>query len=255
MMRSTHKVRCSTNRFGCSLGAGLGFAFLLAAAPAIQAGSGQSSWAAIEDDRGITLVPVLACRTRKALAGITSSAPENRAVLVRLFVKQGECTRLPQYTPIIAIARTSEDLQVRTTDLGRLWVSQTTRISGLAEMALAGRLAPESSKPVPTSGLTADEREAVDAQLDEKETVPGFVRRVRVGDGAGGSRSDSGDTRRRSCRCTNGKTITAFRPCDEACDVQASIGSNEVDKKGCHYKGELMDCRESGRRKAMDQMR
>ena len=158
-MCSTHKFRCSTAGFRCHLGAGLGLAFLLAAAPATQGASGQSSWAAIEDDRGITLVPALACRTRNALTRVTSSAPENWAVLVRLSVKQGECTRLPQYTAIIPIDRTSGALHVRTTDLGRLWVSPTTRVPGLAEMALAGRLAPEPSEPVPASGLTADEQE------------------------------------------------------------------------------------------------
>jgi len=180
-MHSTHKVRCSTGGFRCRLGAGLGFAFLLAATPAIQAESGQSSWAAIEDDRGITLVPVLACRTREALTRVTSSAPENRAVFVRLSVKQGECTRLPLHTPFIPIDRTSGVLHVRTMDLGRLWVSQATRVLGLAEMPLAGRLVPESSEPVSTSGLTADEQEAVDALLAEKETVPGFMRGVRIG--------------------------------------------------------------------------
>jgi len=254
-MRNTHKIRCSIGGFRCRLVAGLGFAFLLAAPPAIQAGSGQSSWAAIEDDRGITLVPVLACRTRNALARVSSSGPENWGVFVRLFVEQGECTRLPQYTSIILIDRTLEALHVRTAGLGRLWVSQTTRVPGLAEMALGGRLKEESSEPAPASGLTDDEQKAVDAQLAEKETVSEFAGRARIGRRTGGSRGDSSDTKRRSCRCTNGKTITAFRPCDEACDVQASIGSNEVDKKGCHFHGELMDCRESGRRKAEERLR
>ncbi len=172
-MLGAPKARYSTGIFCCHLVAGLGFMFLLAAPSAVWAEPGPSPWAAIEDGRGITLVPVLACRTPQVLNNITSSAPENREVFVRLFVSQGECTKLPQYTPFTPISRTSEAMHIRTATLGRVWVSQTARVPGFAEMVIRGRLRPDSREHAPSFGLTTDEREAVGVELAKKKTVRG----------------------------------------------------------------------------------
>jgi hypothetical protein len=228
--------------------------------------AGDAQWASIEGDRGVTLAPVLACRTSQALGNVISTATENRALLARVAVQSGQCTRLPRQTFFALSERVGGALRIRSAELGRLWASDAIRVPGLETLPLAGRLAPDTRDQPPAAGLSEEEQDAVKAELAAKKTVPGFVGRVRPGRGVGGSHvpgvrdgsasagrsSGSGGSYTRSCLCTNGRTITSSRPCDEACDVQSAVGSNEVDRKGCHYKGELMDCRESGRRKGED---
>jgi hypothetical protein len=232
------------------------------------AGAAQNSgWAALDAESGVTRVPVVACRSRAELAEIGANRPENRAVLTRLAVKRGRCTRLAAHTGFAIANRGGDALQIRTAEQGRLWVAPDLDVPDLARLPLAGRLEPDPSDGAVPAALTPEEQQAVDAELAQKKTVPGFVGRVQIGgpshvpgvrDG-GAARKAAGpggdDGHRRSCLCANGQTISADRSCDEACDVQASFGSNDVDRRGCHYRGELMPCQESGRRKAEDRMR
>lgn len=229
-------------------GVGLGLALLLAATPATQAGPGPSSWATLEDDRGISLIPVLACRSRSALARITSSAPENRTVFARLSFNQGECTRLSAFTAFVVVDDdTSSSLRIRTKDLGRLWVSQVTRVADIADVALAGQFAAEMGEPAPASGLTQDEQENVDAQLAERETSRRYDRSARVGPRVGGRRWKSGNSGMKSCRCLNGRSVKTQRSCDDACGVHTSIGKTGLSEDGtCHFRGQEMDCRLAG---------
>jgi hypothetical protein len=126
-------------------------------------------------------------------------------------------------------------------------------------MTLVGHLQPEAGDPAAHAppGLTAAEQEKVDADLARKGTVPGFVGRVkpRGSGGAGDSDTSDGGPLTKTCLCSNGKTVYAQQSCDDACGTHASAGSNAVDRRGCHYRGELMDCRESARRKAAEALR
>ncbi len=248
MSCNAYRGRCSAVFVRYCLGVGVGFALLLAAL-ATQAASGQSSWATIEDDRGISLIPVLACRTQSALRRITASNPENRRVFVGLSFKQGECTRLSAYTAFILSERKAKALRIRTTDRGRLWVSQITRVTGIAEIALAGQLAPELSEALPTSDLTQDEQENVDARLAESETSRRYDRSARVGPRVGGRRWKKGNSGMKSCRCLNGRYIKTQRSCNAACGVHESIGETGPSDDGkCYFRGEEMDCQRAGER-------
>ena len=193
-------MRAHSTSYPCSLRVrsrfrkGLALAFVLIALPALQATAEQ--WAALEADQGLTLVPVLACRTRDALGNVMSGGANNHMVFAKIFVEQGECTRVPKYTSFVPIERGPNTLRIRTTGLGRLWVSQTTRIAGIDDMALAGQLKPEASETKPDHGLTSAEQAAAADRLAERKTVSGYVDRVRIGDGSrrssGGGRSFGG---------------------------------------------------------------
>jgi hypothetical protein len=219
-------------------------------------GGESDSWASISGDDGVTLQPMLGCKTPGQLEFVVGSAPDNRALLARVAAEQGHCTRLPARTRFTLLEREADLLRISTLELGRLWVSETERVPGLAELALSGPFTPEIGRPEAPEGLTESEREQVSAELAGRETVPGFAGRVRIGDGAAPSSRDDG-FHMRTCRCVNGRRIRASRSCDEACGVHASLGNHGPNERdgGCDYRGEEMDCFEVGRRVSEDRAR
>ena len=226
----------------------------LSISPPVRADSPSSDpWATIDGDQGLTLVPVLACRRTEVLSRILATQSTPRAMLSKIAVQQGECTRLAAYTSFIPLERSSGATRIRTFRSGRLWIADNVRVKGFANMALTGRLKREADSTEPVMGLTGDEHEAVSQALSEKDTVPGFVRRVPVGDGSTRSKGALSDRRSRECLCTNGRRIHTSRSCDAACGVHNAIGLNGADEEACYYLGERMSsCEEAGRRISED---
>lgn len=218
------------------------------------------AWATIDGDRGVTLIPVLACRDPIVLSGIISTDEQNHEVLTRLTVQQGKCTRLPPSTAFVTTNQSHDAYRVRVTDLGELWISQSVRVSGLAGMSLSGRLAPEQPARAlqSASGLTDDEAAAVKAQLAEKKTVPGFAGRVQVGNNSPSRkrRGQSSDTGMKECLCGNGRRVHTQRACVDACGVQTdSVAHDDCDHEGCYWYGEKMSPEAAARRWVDEQRR
>lgn len=208
------------------------------------------SWASISKDQGVTLVPVLVCRTREALMSVTSTAEENRGVLARAAGQTGLCARLPGNTMFALVRPTDGALQIRTTTLGEVWVSPTIRISKVASIPLPERFGamPGVEQP-PARGLSAEEQQAVREELADEDTVLGFGGYVQIGDGTGGRSSSSSDSGGMiKCRCRNGRVVhtqrKGRRACDDACDVHVSRGLTGVDEDGCRFHGRKVDCRD-----------
>ncbi len=98
-----------------------------------------NQWAALNRDSGITLIPVLACRTQEALMRVTSAPAPNRPIYAQAHANRGRCTRLPAQTFFFLTGGATEPLQIRTMALGRVWVSPSTRVPGLEQLDLPER--------------------------------------------------------------------------------------------------------------------
>lgn len=219
------------------------------------AGADPNGWAAVEGDQGISMEPVLACRTVDDLRAVFGASEPNWGTLAQAAVRRGRCTRLPAYSVFMSVSQGPGAMQIHTLQHGRLWVATTGRVPDLAQLPLQGRLEPEPESQ-PPARFTKEELREIREQLSRKETAPGVGGRVQIGDrshvpaireGRHRSRADSDDTTMRSCRCTNGRYIKAQRSCDEACDVHTSVGESGPSDDGyCYFHGERMDCERVG---------
>lgn len=95
-------------------------------------------WAAIEADHGISTQPVLACRSFDELRGVAGTGEVNRPALAQLAAKRGVCIRLDTGAIFTIVGRRPGALHIRTAKRGRLWVAETARVPGIAELALEG---------------------------------------------------------------------------------------------------------------------
>lgn len=219
------------------------------------AGAKPVDWAEVEGDQGVLVKPVLGCRTTGDLSFIFNAAEVNRGALAEVAALSGRCTRIPTYSLFMISVNGVDAMQIRTVKYGRLWVAKQARVPNLSRLRLDGALAPEpEAEPEPL--YTADQRRQIDEAISERETVPGFAGRAKVGgrshvpairDGRVASDDSSDDTRMKECRCVNGRYIKTNQSCDAACDVHTSIGETGVSDDGyCYFRGELMDCERAG---------
>ncbi len=147
---------------------------------ALSAQAGAKGWATVEGDRGISMEPVLVCRTLGDLRGVAGAAEANRAVFAQAAALRGRCTRLPAYSLFTVVSHEKGAMQIRTAKHGRLWVAPANRVPNLSELPLRGRLVAEP-RTQPTPRYTEEESREIEEQLSAKETVPGVAGQVRIG--------------------------------------------------------------------------
>ena len=177
----------------------------------------------VENDAGVALRSVFACRTTEALVSVTSIPPEHRSMLAQSLVQTGDCTRIDRTTGFAVVERGAGALRVRVPTAGLLWVSERVEVPNVDRLRLAGYpLKPDSEAGGAPPGSTEDEQRKNQAEPSKKET-----------------RNDDGHMR--TCNCGNKVRIRAQRDCREACGVAfRGVVHDDCDDEGCYWHGELM---------------